>query len=142
MLDEPADHTLFAEVSALADAWRDGYRAEMARRGFPWHLTAGGGLLDHLGAAGASQSVLTASTGLTKQAVQQLLDQLEAQGVVRREADPKDKRAKLVFLTEIGLRDLTERQAVLDEIEAKSRELLGKKLFKKLRKSIRELRAA
>ncbi len=140
MLDEPPDNTLFAEILALAEAWRTGYRAELARRGFPWHLTAGGQLLEHLLASGMSQSALTAASGLTKQAVQQLLDQLEKQGVVRRDADPSDKRAKLVVLTELGQRDLAERQAVLDELEARSREALGKKTFKKLRKSVRELR--
>ena len=40
------------------------------------------------------RAALTARLGLSKQAVQQLLDQLESAGLVRREPDPADKRAK------------------------------------------------
>ena len=141
MLDEngTASKTLFGTVTQLAAAWRDRYRQEMARRGFPWHLSAVGELLDHLPAEGTSQAALTASTGLTKQAVQQSLDQLEKHGVLRREADPTDKRARRIVLTELGLRNLSERLAVLAEIEDNAKAALGKKGAKKLRKSLREL---
>jgi len=141
MLDDNGStaKTLFHTVAQLADAWRGRYRQEMARRGFPWHLTAVGDLLDHLSPAGALQASLATSTGLTKQAVQQSLDQLEKHGVLRRESDPIDKRAKRIVLTELGLRNLSERQAVLDEIEASAKTALGKKGAKKLRKSLREL---
>jgi DNA-binding MarR family transcriptional regulator len=141
MLDEnhPQAKTLFGTVAQLADAWRERYRQEMARRGFPWHLTAVGDLLDHLPPEGILQAALTSSTGLTKQAVQQSLDQLEKHGVLRREADPVDKRARRVVLTELGLRNLSERQIVLDQIEGSAKTTLGKKGARKLRKSLREL---
>ena len=141
MLDEngTSSKTLFGTVAQLADAWRGRYRQEMARRGFPWHLSAVGDLLDHLPAEGTSQASLTASTSLTKQAVQQSLDQLETHGVLRREPDPADKRARRIVLTELGLRNLSERQAVLAEIENSAKAALGKKGAKKLRKSLREL---
>lgn len=141
MLDEnsPQAKTLFGTVAQLAEAWRDRYRQEMARRGFPWHLSAVGDLLDHLPPEGMSQAALTNSTGLTKQAVQQSLDQLEKHGVLRRETDPADKRARRIVLTELGLRNLSERQTVLEAIEESARAVLGKKGSKKLRKSLREL---
>lgn len=141
MLDENSlqAKTLFGTVAQLAEAWRDRYRLEMAKRGFPWHLSAVGDLLDHLPPEGMSQAALTTSTGLTKQAVQQSLDQLEKHGVLRRETDPADKRARRIVLTELGLRNLSERQAVLEAIEESARAVLGKKGSKKLRKSLREL---
>ena len=141
MLDEngTASKTLFGTVAQLAAAWRDRYRQEMARRGFPWQLSAAGELLDHLPAEWTSLAALTASTGLTKQAVQQSLDQLERHGVLRREADPTDKRARRIVLTELGLRNLSERLAVLAESEDNAKATLGKKGAKKLRKSLREL---
>ena len=141
MLDESSDQTktLLAITTHLATAWRDQYRQEMARRGYPWHLTAVGDLLDHLPADGISQAALTAATGMTKQAVQQLLDQLETHGVLKRETDAADKRARRIVLTELGLRNLADRQAVLAEIEAQARETLGKKPFKKLKKTLRGL---
>ena len=141
MLDEKASasKSLFVAVSRLAESWRDSYRREMARRGFPWHLTALGDLLDHLPAEGALQSSLAARTGLSKQAVQQSLDQLEQHGVLRREVDPSDKRVRHIVFTELGLRNLAERQAVLAEIEAGARSALGKKGAKRLRKTLRRL---
>ena len=122
-----------------AENWRSSFRNEMAKRGFPWHLGASGEVLAHLGPSGLSQTVLTERMGLSKQAVQQLLDQLEAAGVVRREPDPADKRAKRVVLTDLGLRDFAERNRVKQEIEDAYRDRLGKKLFGKLQKALKEL---
>lgn len=141
MLDESAQagKSLFSAVSRLAESWRLHYRQEMARRGFAWHLTAIGDLLDHLPPEGAPQAVLAARTGLSKQAVQQGLDQLERHGVLRREVDPGDKRLRYIVFTELGLRNLAERQAVLAEIEAGARAALGKKGAKALRKTLRRL---
>jgi DNA-binding MarR family transcriptional regulator len=85
--------------------------------------------------------VLTQRMGLSKQAVQQLLDQLETGGLVRRETDPADKRMKHVLLTEAGQTALAARQSVADELEAQLRERFGKKLYKKLRKALREVAA-
>jgi DNA-binding MarR family transcriptional regulator len=108
-----------------ATMWRTEFREEMAKRGYPWHVSAAGEVLAHLGPSGISQSTLTERMGITKQAVQQLLDQLEEQGVVARVADPTDGRARRVVLTELGLRDFAERNRVKRAIEARYRERLG-----------------
>ena len=86
-----------------------------------------------------SQTALTAASGLTKQAVQQLLDQLETQGVLTRVPDPADRRAKRIALTPLGHSDRAARTEVLNEIDAASRDRLGKKSAKKLRKAVRAL---
>lgn len=132
------DHIGIALHRAAAD-WRATFRAEMAVRGFPWHMAASGEVLAHLGPSGIAQTELTARMGLSKQAVQQLLDQLETDGVVRRESDPADKRAKRVVLTELGLADFAERNRVKQQIEERYRDKLGKKLFGKLEKALRKL---
>ena len=134
------DKSLLSALNELAAAWRLDFRTEMARRGFPWHLTASGDLLPHLGDEGLPQTALVQSMGISKQAVQQLLDHLESSGVVRRETDPADKRAKRVLLTDLGRRDLKERQEVLIEIEERAREQLGKKRFVRLEKAVKRLR--
>ncbi len=141
MLDDHAHDTksLFAAIARLAGLWRERYRRQMAQLGYPWHLGAAGDLLDHLPPEGASQAALTASTGLTKQAVQQLLDQLEAHGVVRRDPDPSDKRARRIVPTQLGLRNLQARREVLAEIEQEARTALGRKAARRLRKSLRLL---
>jgi len=133
---------LLNALTAVAEAGKQDFRREMAVRGFPWHLTASGEVLAYLEPAGLSQTSLTERMGLSKQAVQQLLDRLEAEAVIRREPDPLDKRARRIVLTELGLRDLAERRLVLRDIEERYRETLGKKLHSKLEKALRKLAAA
>lgn len=122
-----------------AHNWRDRMRREMAKRGFPWHLEARGDVLAHVGPNGLSQTVLTERMGLSKQAVQQLLDQLEADGVVTRVTDPVDKRLRRVELTGLGLFDLVERNAIKREIEEDYKKLLGPELFAQLERALRLL---
>jgi DNA-binding MarR family transcriptional regulator len=119
--------------------WRGRMRAEMAVRGYPWHSEARGEVLAHLGPAGISQSELTTRMGFTKQAVQQLIDQLAEDGVVHRLPDPHDKRAKRIELTELGLRDLAERNRVKRGIEDAYRQKLGDRRYKRLEKALRRL---
>lgn len=137
-LETPADDMGLKLWRAAMD-WRIRLRHEMTARGFPWHGEARGDVLTHLGEAGASQASLTARMGFSKQAVQQLIDQLVADGVVQRLPDPNDKRARRVVLTELGLRDLAERGRVKRAIEADYRLKLGDKRYKRLEKALKKL---
>ncbi len=126
-------------LARAARDWRGQMRHEMAARGFPWHGEARGELLTHLGPEGLTQSELTARMGFSKQAVQQLLDQLESDGVVSRAADPLDRRARHIRLTELGLRDLAERGRVQRALETRARVKLGDKRYRRLEKALRRL---
>ncbi len=57
----------------------------------------------HLAVGGSRLTELATSAGMSKQAMGDLVDQCEAWGLVRREADPHDKRARQVVFTESGL---------------------------------------
>ncbi len=57
----------------------------------------------HLGLQGSRLQELAASAGMSKQAMGKLVDQCEAWGLVTREADGRDGRAKLVCFTPAGL---------------------------------------
>ena len=57
----------------------------------------------HLGLGGSRLTDLAASAGMSKQAMGDLVDQCEAWGLVRREPDPHDKRARQVVFTSSGL---------------------------------------
>lgn len=122
-----------------AQQWRSRMRAELAARGYPWHQSAAGEVLAHLGPSGISQALLTERMGLSKQAVQQLVDQLEAQGVVGRAPDPSDGRAKRIVLTELGLADFAERNRVKRQIEAEYRDRLGPEAFAALEAALAKL---
>lgn len=132
------DHIGLALWRAAHD-WRNRMRAELAARGYPWHQSAAGEVLAHLGPSGISQALLTERMGLTKQAVQQLVDQLETQGVAGRAPDPNDGRAKRIVLTELGLRDFAERNRVKRLIEKQYREKLGAEAFAALEAALAKL---
>jgi DNA-binding MarR family transcriptional regulator len=57
----------------------------------------------HLGLGGSRLTELAASAGMSKQAMGDLVDQCEAWGLVTRQADPHDKRARQVVFTASGL---------------------------------------
>ncbi len=60
-------------------------------------------LTRHLPLNGARLSELAESAGISKQAMGALIDQCDAWGLVRREPDPKDQRAKRIVFTPQGL---------------------------------------
>lgn len=141
MLDEnpqAIEHVGIA-LHRAAQAWKGRMQAEMAARGYPWHLGARGEVLAHLGPSGIGQVMLAERMVLSKQAVQQLLDQLEADGVIARQPDPQDGRARRVVLTALGLKDFAERNRVKQEIEADYRARLGAEAFDALMAALGKL---
>jgi DNA-binding MarR family transcriptional regulator len=134
----PIDHVGISLWRA-ARHWQKSFAEGMAELGFPWHQEARGMVLAHLGPKGRSQADLVKSMGMTKQAVQQLLDQLEANGVIRRVPDPKDKRSKRVELTALGQRDFAARIQVKRRIENQYREKLGVERFSVLVEALDDL---
>lgn len=137
-LESPSDHVGVALWRA-ARRWRTLFAEEMASRGYPWHREARGEVMAYLGPSGRSQAQLVAEMGISKQAVQQLLDQLEADKVIRRVNDPRDKRAKRIELTALGLEDYRERGIVKARLEEEYRRKLGDAAFEDLMRSLDKL---
>ena len=141
MLDGQPKPRLGALLTDAQDAWRLALGEALAKRG-ALPLGAGAELLAQLSLSGISQSLLAERMELTKQAVQQSLDQLEKLGLARREPDPVDRRAKYVVLTEAGLLALETRRDAEKEAERLLRDAMGKKRLKQLGKSLKKLSAA
>ena len=79
----------------------------------------------HLALQGSRLTELAQAAGMTKQAMGNLVNQCEAWGLVRREDDPLDARARRVVFTDTGLAWLQAfRDAVL-QAEAEFREAVG-----------------
>lgn len=57
----------------------------------------------HLALEGSRLTELAARAGMSKQAMGDLVDQCEAWGLVKREADDRDKRVRRVVFTDTGL---------------------------------------
>lgn len=88
---------------AAAEAWRQRLTAAMAAKGVEWYGEARAALIPHIGSAGVRMADLPARTGLSRQAVHQLVLALEADGIVTRAPDPCDARGRFVRFTARGL---------------------------------------
>jgi DNA-binding MarR family transcriptional regulator len=82
-------------------------------------------LLPHIDHDGTRLTELARRLGVSKQAAGQLVDELEAMGLLERAPDPADARAKLVRFSRRGKRGLLAGLAVLGELEEELRLLLG-----------------
>ena len=141
MLDGQPKPRLGTLLLDAQETWQRAFTQALARHEGP-QLGAAADLLAHLSLDGLSQSLLAERVGLSKQAIQQSLDQLERHGLVRREPDPVDRRAKYVVLTEAGLLTLELRRAAEKQAERALRDALGKKAVRQLSKGLRKLSAA
>lgn len=140
MLDEQEKPRLGTLLDEARAHWRAALTDAMAAQGVA-ALGASAELLPHIPRAGIGQTVLAERVGLSKQAVQQFLDQLEPLGLIRREPDPTDRRAKRVVLTEAGGAALAARRVAEREAERQLRGRLGRKLFARTKKGLKRLSA-
>lgn len=123
-------------------AWQAEFAAAMRAAGHDWFSESRAGLLGHIPRRGLRQGALIERAGISKQAVQQLLDGLEAEGVIERTPDPQDKRGKLVRYTERGLAALGDGDRIKLDIERGYRGRLGAARFDALMAALRLLNEA
>lgn len=82
----------------------------------------------HLARSGSRLGELAESAGMTKQAMGALVDQCEAWGLVRREADPLDARARRIAFTADGLAWLEAFRRCVARAEAEFRASVGEEV--------------
>lgn len=138
--DLPAllDHIGWDLFRAFA-VWKNLFARKMSDRGCVWVSEARGALLQHIGPGGISQNMLVEKSGLTKQAVQQHLDDLTHDGILERVPDKQDARRKRVQLTPKGLESQIIANEVKMEIEAELRQMIGATRFEALVHALREI---
>ncbi|MFT4192959.1 MAG: MarR family transcriptional regulator [Comamonas sp.] len=79
----------------------------------------------HLPRAGARLTELARAAGMSKQAMGELVTQCEAWGLVRRQPDARDARARQVVFTDAGLQWLGGFQRAVAQAEAEFRLAVG-----------------
>ena len=79
----------------------------------------------HLAVQGSRLTDLASAAGMSKQAMGNLVDQCEAWGLVTREPDPRDARARLVRFTPAGLAWLGAFREAVIQAEAEFRGAVG-----------------
>jgi DNA-binding MarR family transcriptional regulator len=82
----------------------------------------------HLDLQGMRLTDLAHAAGMSKQAMATLVDECEAWGLVQREADSRDARAKTVMFTETGLQWLAAFQAAVLQAQAELERDVGEQV--------------
>ena len=133
----------FAPVLAAASrALTATMMAKVASCGFNGMTPAFASLMPLLDATGARPTTLAQRAGITKQAISQLVRELEARGYVEQVPDSTDTRAKIVRLTERGVALHAASAEVRLELQSVALAKLGKSRVSRLRRDLLELAAA
>jgi MarR family transcriptional regulator for hemolysin len=113
--DETLLRDLTRELLLAGRQWRTIARAAAARHGMSEAASAPLVWLDRLG-DNVRQNALADAVGIEGASLVRLLDELEAAGLVVREPDPDDRRAKAVSLTSQGRKVVEKVIADLDAL--------------------------
>jgi DNA-binding MarR family transcriptional regulator len=113
----------------------------LAEAGFDDIRPAHTAVFQHIKAEGSRLSELAERAQITKQSMGYLVDYLEEHGYVERRADPSDRRATLIFLTDHGWAQVREALRIIAEIEQEWSRRLGRQRMEQLRELLTELNA-
>ena len=108
----------------------------LVERGYDDVTVAHIGLLPHLDAEGTRVSTLATRSGMTKQGMGQLVQELERHGYLKRSPDPADGRASIVAFTPRGTALLEAALTVTRDLERDYAELLGEAQFDAFREAL------
>jgi DNA-binding MarR family transcriptional regulator len=115
--------------------------ATLAERGHPDVRPRHGAVLAHVDESGARATDLAHQSGVNKQSMVRLVDELEALGYVERRPDPRDRRAKLVVPTRLGLDEMNASDEIVAGIEARIAAGIGARPFASLKRSLLKVTA-
>jgi len=88
---------------------------------------------------GSRLTTLAERSGFTKQAVGEIVDELEELGYVERVPDPSDRRAKIIRLTALGADAYRAGLRIFDEIERELGERFGAERVAVLREVLEQI---
>jgi DNA-binding MarR family transcriptional regulator len=143
MKDEPAvgPPLIGALMRMPADAVRNRMLADLHAAGFTDLVPAHFAVLRYPGPDDRRPSELAIEAGITRQAMNYLLGDLERSGYLVRVDDPADRRSRRVHLTERGRAVAQTIRATVGEIESELEAQLGTDQFAELRRLLVELNA-
>lgn len=116
--------------------------AGLAERGFADFRPAHGTIGQHIADEGSRVTELADLMQVSKPTVVYLVNDLERLGYVERVADPDDGRAKLVRMTERGVRAQRAGREIVAEIEHDWAKLMGPDDYESLKALLRRLHDA
>jgi DNA-binding MarR family transcriptional regulator len=117
------------------------FRDELSKQGYEDLRPTHGCVFRFVREDGMRLTELASYAGITKQSAGELVDDLVGLGYVERIADPADKRAKLICLTERGREAQRIGFGLFGEIEQRWAEHFGPERFELLRELLEEIAA-
>ena len=102
-------------------------------RGYTDIRIAHGAVFARMDDAGTRLTDLAERAGMTPASMSELADDLVRKGYLERVEDPRDRRVRILRLTERGRQHRQDVRAIIQEIEAEYAERLGKDNFSLLR---------
>ncbi len=140
---EPASGAQKLPLPTLLTQARDialeGLHRRLADEGFEGIRFVHGSVFRHIDAEGSRLTTLAERSGLTKQAIGELVGDLENHGYLERVADEADRRAKIIRLTEQGRNAQLAAARILADVEQRWSRLLGKDEVTVLRRALEQI---
>ena len=123
------------------DSFAD-FHARLNEAGHPAIRQGHGCVFRFIAQGGSRLTDLAESAGLSKQAVGEVVDDLEKLGYVERAQDPHDGRAKVIRLTDLGADAHRTALGIFDDIERDWAERYGAERVATMRALLEEIAAA
>lgn len=131
--DEPL---IGALLRACWQAVRTRIKEDLAAGGFGDIGAAHLAVFQYPSPRGVRITVLAERSGMSRQAITYLVDELEARGYLERSPDPSDRRASLVHLTARGEQAVRAIRAAVRSLEREWERELGRTRFAEFRGSL------
>lgn len=112
---------------------------EFSRHGYADLQNSHHSVISNIGVGGTRLTVLAQRAGITKQAMGQLVDEVENLGYVRRLPDPSDGRAKIVVFTDKGQEMMRDALAMGANVQRLYEERMGEEKMAQIRTLLNEL---
>ena len=134
----PDDETPLLLLLVVAERHLAGALQEhLVAAGFVDHRLVHHNVMAHITRDGIRLTELAERAGMTKQAMSELVLDLEELGYLRREPDPTDGRAKLIRLTKKGLAAVSAATLALRKMDTALDDRLPKDSLRALRRGLR-----
>lgn len=110
--------------------WLDeGLQARLHDRGWPDVNRSQSMVMTNIVSGVVRPSDIARSLGVSRQAIHSTINQMVKLGMVKLDADPKDRRNMIVSLTDVGARMRKDAQRAVDALTAQIAEAIGHEQF-------------
>jgi len=139
-VSHPEQHAPLLRLLGLATRQlADELHGKLVAAGVTDHRDSWNNVMPHIPPGGIRLTDLAARAGMTKQAMAELVAEIERRGYLQRTTDPADRRAKIIEFTGKGWSLVNTALPALGELEAEITSKLGEPAVGQLRSTLLEI---